>query len=205
MSFLAHSHIKSAWFSDFDEGCVQQASYDLRLGAEAYVIGNETPVILDDEEPYLVLKPGQFAMLTTFEKVMMPADHIGFITVRMRYKNQGLVNISGFHVDPTFSGHLKFAVQNVGPSDIYLRYCERTFTIFFAKLDGIISKEREAAGKPIAIEDLHLLGGSSVTLAQIKREVDQVRQLMLIYAPFALSAFVALLLLIYRMFTTKGP
>lgn len=206
MSFLAQSHIQPAWFTDFDKGGLQQASYDLRLGAEAYVVGSETPVMLDTDDSYLVLKPGQFAMLTTFEKVMMPADHIGFITVRMRYKNQGLVNISGFHVDPTFSGHLKFAVQNVGPSDIYLRYCEPTFSIFFSKLEGIISKKREPAGKAIAIEDMHLLGGSSVTLAQIKREIDQVRQLMLIYAPFAVSAFVALLLLIYRMFTgAKGP
>jgi dCTP deaminase len=201
VSFLAHSHIQSAWFTDFDKDCVQQASYDLRLGEEAYVVGNETPVLLKKDEPYLVLKPGQFAMLTTFEKVMMPADHIGFITVRMRYKNQGLVNISGFHVDPTFSGHLKFAVQNVGPSDIYLRHGEPTFSIFFAKLEGIISKERPPAGKAIAIDDMHLLGGSSVTLAQMKREIDQVRQLMLIYAPFAVSTFIALLVLIYRMFT----
>ena len=124
----------------------------------------------------------------------------------MRYKNQGLVNISGFHVDPTFSGYLKFAVQNVGPSDIYLRYHEATFCIFFAKLEGIISKKRGPSAMPIAVEDLQLLGGSSITLAQIKREVDQVSQMMLIYAPFAVSAFFALLLLLYRMFTgAKTP
>jgi deoxycytidine triphosphate deaminase len=206
VSFLAQSHIQRAWFSDFDEKCLQQASYDLRLGAEVYVVGSETPVVLDSDDPYLVLKPGQFAMLTTFEKVVMPTDHIAFISVRMGYKNQGLVNISGFHVDPTFSGHLKFAVQNVGPNDIYLRYCEPTFCIFFAKLEGIISKKRDPAGNPIAIGDLQLLGGSSITLAQIKRELDQVRQMMLIYAPFAVSAFFALLLMLYRMFTgAKGP
>ena len=145
-------------------------------------------------------------MLTTFEKINMPADHLAFITVRMRYKNQGLVNISGFHVDPTFVGHLKFAVQNVGPTDIYLRYREPTFSIFFATLQGTFPKERQPSSKAIAIEDLNLLGGSSVTLSQIKREIDQVRQMMLIYAPFAASAFIALLLLIYRMFTgVKGP
>lgn len=202
MSFLAESDIQAAWFTDFEKDCLQQASYDLRLGAEAYVVGSDLPVILDDDEPYLVLKPGQFAMLTTFEKVSVPADHIAFISVRMRYKNQGLVNISGFHVDPTFSGHLKFAVQNVGPADVYLRLREPTFTIFFAELKGTVSKKREPAGKPIAIEDLHLLGGSSITLAQIKREVDQLRQLLLIYAPFAVSAFVALLLLIYKIMFT---
>jgi dCTP deaminase len=206
VSFLAESDIQKAWFADFDPGCLRQASYDLRLGAEAYVVGSDTPVTLDTDDPYLVLKPGQFAMLTTLEKLTMPVDHIAFITVRMRYKNQGLVNISGFHVDPTFVGHLKFAVQNVGPNDIYLRYREPTFCIFFAKLQGTISKGREPAGKPISIDDLQLLGGSNMTLAQMKRELDQVRQMMLIYAPFAVSAFFALLLLLYRMFSgPKGP
>lgn len=203
MVFLCGDDIQKSWFEFFADDGLQQASYDLRLGVDAYVVGADTPVRLSDDEPYLVLKPGQFAMLTTLEKVKMPNDHIAFITVRMRYKNQGLVNISGFHVDPTFCGHLKFAVQNVGPSDIYLRYGEQTFSIFFAKLSGEAKNPRDPAGLPLAIEDLHVLGGSSLTLQQLKREVDRVQQLLLIYAPFAVSAFVALLLMLYRMFTGK--
>ena len=60
---------------------------------------------------------------------------IGFISIKLRYTNMGLINISGFHVDPGFEGHLTFSVYNAGPNDIVLRYDEAIFLIFFAKLD----------------------------------------------------------------------
>jgi dCTP deaminase len=199
MTFVSHHSIDKAWITDFRNECLQPASYDLRLGADVYVVGDIAPVRLTKDEPYLVLKPGQFAMLTTFEQVNMPADYLGFITIRMRYKNQGLVNISGFHVDPTFSGQLKFAVQNVGPSDIHLKFSEPTFSIFFARLETKSNKRRPAAGPAISIEDVHLLGGSNVTLSELKRDIERLRQQMLIYAPFAVSAFIALLVLIFKI------
>lgn len=203
MTFIPDHSIDKKWISDFKQDCLQPASYDLRLGADVYVVGEAAPAGLDKDEPYLVLKPGQFAMLTTYERINMPDDHLGFITVRMRYKNQGLVNISGFHVDPAFSERLKFAVQNVGPSDIYLKFREPTFSIFFARLQSKPSKQRDPARPPISIEDIHLLGGNNVTLSELKREIERLRLQMLIYAPSAVGAFVALLVLIFK--TVNAP
>lgn len=205
MAFLARTAIKSEWLGDDVDGdCFNQASYDLRLGAEAYIVGEDTPKLLTPDDPYLVLKPGHFAMLTTVEKLNMPDDHMAFITVRMRYKNQGLVNISGFHVDPSFSGHLKFAVQNVGPSDVYLRLNEPTFSIFFALVHGQIGERRKPVARALAMDDMHTLGGSSVTLTQMKKDIDRLNQLLMIYAPFAVSAFIAILVLIYKVLMGKG-
>jgi len=64
----------------------------------------------------------------------MPDGLLGFITVRFQYKSKGLVNISGFHVDPGFEGRLVFSVYNAGPATVTLRRGERVFSIFFAEL-----------------------------------------------------------------------
>ncbi|HEX6502430.1 MAG TPA: hypothetical protein VF011_04230, partial [Terriglobales bacterium] len=119
----------------YDKKYVQQSSYDLRLGPDVYVGGESAPKKLTEAFPYLTLKPGQFAILTCYENINLQKDersYMAFIAVRTTFKMQGLVNISGFHVDPTHQGTLLFAVQNVGPVDILLKYLEPTFTIFFA-------------------------------------------------------------------------
>jgi len=110
---------------------------------------------------------------------------------------QGLVNVSGFHVDPMFKGRLVFAVQNVGPNDIRLRWMEPTFTIFFADVEDGKDKVR----KPrlgIELEDIQRLGGNSITLSKLKKDIDTIRTVLLIYAPFAVALFIALIMNIIK-------
>jgi dCTP deaminase len=181
----------------FDETCVQQSSYDLRLGSQAYLVGADAPVFLSEKNQYLKIAPGQFALLTCFEKLDMPETLMGFISLRNKMKMQGLVNISGFHVDPTFRGRLVFAVNNVGPSDIQLRFRERTFMIFFARVEGGIGGprgEQNVASEGIPLHSVQYLGGSSVTLTKLQKEIEDLRTKMLIYAPLAVAALIALLI-----------
>jgi dCTP deaminase len=207
--FLARSRIQELANADtplfedgtYDSARTQQSSYDLRLGSEAYLVGADAPAFLNDDQQYLTIPPGQFAILTCFEKVNLPKNVIGLIALRNRLKMQGLVNISGFHVDPTFRGNLIFAVNNAGPSDIRLRFKEPTFMIFFAQVDGDIGNERPEQKKPlegIPLEFVQYLGGSSVTLTKLKKEVDDLRTKMLIYAPLAVAALLALFLNLLR-------
>jgi hypothetical protein len=81
-----------------------------------------------------------------------------------------------------------------------LKLGEPTFCIFFARLEGKSEKRRPDAGPAISIDDVHLLGGSNVTLSELKRDIERLRQQMLIYAPFAVGAFIALLVLIFKTF-----
>src|SRR5205807_205769 len=140
MPFLAKKEIRAritdGLINNFDETFLRQASYDLRLGPEIYIVGEQAPRILNEEAAYATLSPGQFAILTCFEDLKIPRDLIAFISVRSKFKLEGLVNISGFHVDPSFRGRLRFAVQNVGPSDLRVKFREPTFTIFFAELSS---------------------------------------------------------------------
>lgn len=210
MSFLAKKEIRERITSAglinkdlFQEALLRQASYDLRLGPEIYIVGEQAPRMLDEEEPYATLSPGQFAILTSHEDIKMPRDLIAFISVRSKFKLEGLVNISGFHVDPSFQGRLRFAVQNVGPSDMRLKFAEPTFSIFFADLSSDNIEESREEQKDInypqgsmgiLLQDVQLLGGSSISLASIQKEVDRLRTLFMIYIPIGVSAVVALII-----------
>lgn len=194
----------------YDKGQLQQSSYDLRLGSDVYVGGKSAPKKLSDAFPYLTIKPGQFAILTCYEGINLQKgdlekgelSHMAFIALRSTFKMQGLVNISGFHVDPTHQGTLLFAVQNVGPSDILLKYKEPTFTIFFAQVKGDIgptrSNEIGVRFKPklegIRLQDVQSLGGGSVTISELRKQITDLRRIVLVYAPIVVAALIALIL-----------
>jgi len=182
---------------DYDRTQIQQSSYDLRLGEEYYISGKKAPEKMSEKKQYLSLAPGQFAILTCHERLKLPRSVLGLITLRNTFKMQGLVNVSGFHVDPMFKGRLVFAVQNVGPNDIRLRWMEPTFTIFFADVEDGKDKVR----KPrlgIELEDIQRLGGNSITLSKLKKDIDTIRTVLLIYAPFAVALFIALIMNIIK-------
>jgi len=86
--------------------------FDLNLGDEAFVTGCDEPIKLKING-FLTIKTGCFALLTTQEVIHMPMNMMGFIAVKFSYKKLGLINISGFHVDPGYNGKLIFSVYNV--------------------------------------------------------------------------------------------
>ena len=130
------------WITPFDSERVDCAAYEMRVGDEAFV----SPELRDSREPGLlnrmnqgapvVIPPGQFAFLTTREFVRLPHDFLGFINMKSGLKNSGLVNVSGFHVDPGYKGKLLFAVYNAGPATVTVRCDQAAFLIWFARLDG---------------------------------------------------------------------
>jgi dCTP deaminase len=209
MAFLCKKDILKlgpSMISDFKSENTKQASYDLRLGSEYFIVGSASPSFLAPEDPYLCLAPGQFALLTAFEAISLPAKLIGFISVKTQYKLQGLINISGFHVDPSFEGTLLFAVQNLGSNDIRIKLKEPTFTIFFAELTapeiGAARKDDKDSffkdGKGITLKDVQMFSGGSVTIAKLHQEVDHLRTLITIYGGIAASALLALIINLLR-------
>jgi dCTP deaminase len=118
------------------------AAYTLAVGPEAYVSPNDqtadpttvTVRKLADDQAFTI-PPGQFAFLLTEEVVSVPADAIAFISIRAKTKFRGLVNVSGFHVDPGYRGQLTFAVFNAGPVPVHVRRGQPIFLIWYARLD----------------------------------------------------------------------
>lgn len=121
---------------------VDCSAYTLTMGREFYVSPNDetqdpqsvTIRQLGDGEGFTI-PPGQFAFLLTEEKVEIPDTALGFISIKAKIKWRGLINVSGFHVDPGFRGRLVFSVYNAGPVPVHLRQGQAMFLIWFANLD----------------------------------------------------------------------
>lgn len=115
---------------------VKSAAYELGLADQVFRTSDRpaTRRVLQKREQ-LVIPPGQFALLISAEKIRIPPDAIGFISIKAGIKFKGMVNISGFHVDPGFSGRLKFSVYNAGSNSIVLEPGAPTFLLWFAALD----------------------------------------------------------------------
>lgn len=114
---------------------------DLRLGAEVYRAQDEKVTRLSEGLSTIQINPGDFALLTTFETLHIPKDLIAFISMRFRKSLEGLINISGFHVDPGYNGLLIFSVYNSGPRPVVLEYKEAVFMIIFSKISKSLTHE----------------------------------------------------------------
>ena len=126
----------------FDPVQVDCAAYTLAIGPEVYVSPNDqcadpakvTIRTLNDGEAFTI-PPGQFGFLLTEEVISVPSDALAFISMRAKTKFRGLINVSGFHVDPGYRGQLTFAVFNAGPVPVHLKRGQPTFLIWYASLD----------------------------------------------------------------------
>jgi len=138
VAFLSSEHIKriSSAIDPFDETNIKHSSYELSLGNEVYITNSPDgkKEILNDENSQVEIQPGQFALLLTKEKIKVPLDKMALISVKASLKFKGLVNISGFHVDPGFVGKLIFSVYNAGNSTILLERSKPYFIIWFSEL-----------------------------------------------------------------------
>ena len=149
----------------FNASAIDCAAYTLTLGEHAFTTADdkdreasakagETPGVqrLQPAESFSI-RPGQFAFLLTEEIVTIPNDAIGFISVKARRKFEGLINVSGFHVDPGWSSRLIFGVFNAGPHELVLERGEQLFLLFFADLAPADESEVNAVGSKYTYPD----------------------------------------------------
>jgi hypothetical protein len=86
----------------------------------------------------------------------VPKNAIAFISMKAGIKHKGLINISGFHVDPGFKGKLLFSVYNAGTTKINLKRGQECFLIWYSNLDEEDDNPRTVEGFseiPIAVLD----------------------------------------------------
>jgi len=165
-----------------DPSCVDGAAYMLKVGSEYYV----TPTDRTSDPKTRTLQtlaagqafaipPGQFAYVMTQEVVTIPNDVLAFISVRARVKWKGLVNVSGFHVDPGYQGRLTFAVFNAGPAPIHLRQGDPTFLIWFANLDADAGKYAKQQKTPVTQMDVTVLNHVAGELNSLEGLAENLR------------------------------
>ena len=166
----------------FLPGRVDCAAYTLSIGPEVYVSPNDqtadptTVTIrkLSDGEAFTI-PPGQFAFLLTEEVVSVPADALAFISIRAKTKFRGLVNVSGFHVDPGYRGQLTFSVFNAGPVPIHLKRGQPIFLIWYANLDCETAIKKEGTiHKGIDPQVVTAIAGELQSFASVSKKIVDV-------------------------------
>lgn len=144
MSFLSNKKLKSildTHITPFDETKIKCGAYELSLGNEYFTTNAKEKVkkTLKEGEQFAI-EPGQFALLITKETVKIPNNALAFISIKAGIKLRGLVNVSGFHVDPGFNGKLKFSVYNAGSRDIVLTEGQKLFPIWFSEFNEALDE-----------------------------------------------------------------
>ena len=163
--------------SPFDAGKITHCAYELTMGPEAFVTSSDArkkkTLELGDS---LEIPPGQFALLLTEERIKVPLDTIAFISMRFGIKRRGLINVSGFHVDPGFGARrLKFSVYNAGSRGITISRGDRVFLIWFADLDGTLERgygDRGLDQDRITSDDQNVMHGEIASPAELKAQID---------------------------------
>lgn len=189
---------------NYDPNLYNGWSYDLCLGEEVYITSEETPKFLTPQQPYVSIRPGDFALLITKEKIIVPDICMAFISVKFTYKQKGLINISGFHVDPNYKGRIIFSVYNAGPNDILLKLGEPFFMIFFEELDVKCKRERkDNENEHIPTKMISEIRGQSSSLAENRQKIEKLEHDMKIYGSIAVAIITTLLGVILTMIFSK--
>ena len=159
-----------------DDKRIDEAGYRLAIGHEVYLAeGSGANTTRLGKNKDFCIKPGQFAFIITEEIVTLPGDMIAFISVRAGIKFYGLVNVSGFHVDPGYTGHLIFAVFNAGPTRINLRRGQDIFSIWVAELKSPIKPEDfpKKSYYSIDSEIINKLDGQHLNAYQVNQRLNE--------------------------------
>ncbi len=170
----------------YDAKNVSTGSYELGLGSEAYITGQKKKIQIG-EKGHIVIPAGQFAQLITEESIRIPAEAIGFISIKSKFKLWGLINVSGFHVDPGFYGKLIFSVYNAGVQDIVISRKTRVFLLWLSSWDqaGDVYKGKRLGQKSIPDEDMMKIRGEIPSPAILQRKIERLGQKVATYQSIA--------------------
>lgn len=183
-----------------EEKWIGESSLELSLGDEVFISSEKNPRHLDEENNVVKIGPGDFALLITKEWVSIPLHCMAFIAMKSKHKLSGLVNISGFHVDPGYEGKLKFSVYNAGPTAVVLRRGDPTFIIFVTDIypNAERRKHEHAGQKHIEPREMMPLLGAGVSVHDVNQRLSKIETLATIYGGILIGVFLILLKLVLK-------
>lgn len=154
----------------FDERFLSPASYDLRVGTEAFSSTHRERINLR-EKGLIILEPGDFIIVITLESLRLSLKHAGRIGIRSHFTRRGIIPLTGPQVDPGFEGALHIGLYNVSPNDIVLPFQEPIYTLELHELHEPAEKgyagpfQRQRGISAQEMEDL--LGVRGMTFAEV--------------------------------------
>jgi dCTP deaminase len=169
----------------FADECLQSASYDFRVGDQAFLSG--TAEVTDvANKGLIIIDPGEFAVVATREKVECSPQFAAQLGLDSDYARQGLVLLSGPQIDPGFRGVLVVRVTNLAPRRIVLKHEAPFLTVQFFKLLRPVAKPYAGSRQgqtglgasdieELAHPDSPTLGGMVKSLSALARDVADLK------------------------------
>ncbi len=118
----------------FESNQVQGATYDFRVGKQGATTSSKK-IINIEKNGYLLLKPGDFAIVVVLEKLRLSPQHVGRFGLRSKYARKGLIATTGPQIDPGYDGRLILGLTNLTPKAVSLSYKDHLVSIEFHRLE----------------------------------------------------------------------
>jgi deoxycytidine triphosphate deaminase len=128
---------------NYDEKCLESSGYDLRV-AKFYSASGETflgkderklPSVQEIPEDVLLLKPGQYVLMETVERVNMPEDLAARVLNRSSLFRCGASTFNAL-VDPGYKGALTFGLKNISDHEVSIQRGAKVAQIVFEEFKG---------------------------------------------------------------------
>lgn len=192
---------------------VDCAAISLTLGSEIFVTPNnekDSPVKqkLEKNKPQFIIPKGQFALLTTHECVRVPHNALAFISFKAKYKFKGLINVSGFHVDPGWQGQLTFSVYNAGPTDILMELGKPFALIWYTDLDSRASakyskiEDNQSPVFGLDMDKVSDMTGEVFSPFKLKAEIDTLKKEMVMLESKILARYSLVFIAVFTAVVT---
>lgn len=118
----------------YEENQIQPASYDLRIGSQGATTSKKKLIDIKNDG-FLLLEPGDFGILTTFEVIKFNAQHVGRIGLRSKFSRKGIIATTGPQIDPGYEGRLIVGITNPTPQPVTLPFKDDILTIEIHRLE----------------------------------------------------------------------
>jgi dCTP deaminase len=114
---------------DLEKANLKGAAYDLRMAVDGMVLPGGSVVRPNADPPHraaILLEPGQTTLVSTRERLNLPDNLIGNISIKGELAVKGVLMLTGLIVDPGFTkggsgdGRLHFRLANLGKRPLLL-------------------------------------------------------------------------------------
>lgn len=161
----------------FHKPSLQPASYDIRIGKRVLVSGMENEIDLEKKRS-VTLKAGDFALMTTLERIMLSKDVVGHIGMKSYYVRKGLILLAGLQIDPGWDGYLVLGMYNASPRNLTLDYQSPIATVDFYGLavpvsEPFLTSDEQKTGLIPQVDKDYLRTLETQTLSEMSESVRQ--------------------------------
>ena len=173
----------------FDRRCVRGASYDIRVGERLRLAPTEVGELPSwhalGESPVqssIELPPGATCLIQSMERVKVPANMKGRLSLRAQHAKQ-LLFFAGGIIDPGYNDHLMLPVANLSDEPIRLRYGQPIVAAEFVRFAGEATpyatkrgrEDSSSEGRAIALNRVRLsqkVEEYGATLKALREQLD---------------------------------